>query len=353
VREAAPNEIARLERRVCELEERLTRLAALRRAAQAAASAGTVDVVLSELSREVGAVMPRAAEVCTMEWDRRRRVVRDVIDYRPRTARRVALPEVATYRLADLPELENLLRRGAGHLMSLREDPRTPQAQRAYMCRWNWKTLLQLPLVTGGRTIGVLEVVDIERQQPFADEDIEFCETVAAQAAHALQSAQLFERIRHLADHDALTGLANPRTFRRRVGGAVRGARATGRSVAVLVIDLDDFKALNDRRGHAFGDRVLCRGAAVLRRVSRVGDCPGRLGGDELALLACDADAGAATVLGERIRRELAQESVSVSIGIAASSCGAVRGADLIHQADMALLSAKALGKNAVCLAAA
>ena len=353
MRPDASTELARLERRAADLEERLTRLAALHRATQAAASAGTVEAVLAGVSREVGTVLPRVSEVCTMAWDRRRRVVYDVVDYRPRSARRVALPDNIAYRLAELPHLEDLLRHGAGHLVSMRDDPKTPASQRAYMSRWNWKTLLQLPLVTGGRTLGVLEIVDVERQEPFAADEIEFCETISGQAAHALQSAQLFERIRHLADHDALTGLANPRTFRRRVGAALRSARARRRHVALLVLDLDDFKALNDRRGHAFGDRVLRRGATVLRRVSRAGDCPGRLGGDELALLACGADTDAAVVLAHRIRKAFAREGVTVSIGIASADGHAGTAADLIHAADMALLAAKARGKNGIRLAPA
>jgi diguanylate cyclase (GGDEF)-like protein len=345
-------DVARLERRINELELRLSQLGILHRAAQAASSAVAVEQVYADLARELGSALPRVDEIAIMEWDRRRGVVRDVLDYRPWSGRRVAVTAGSQYALRDLPDLGALLRRGSGHLVSMVRDPDTAPAQRRYMGQWTWKTLLQLPLVSGGRTLGAVELVDNRMEAPFAQHEIELCETLAAQSALALQGALLFERIKHMADHDALTGLANPRTFRRRVAASMTGANRRRASLALLVLDIDNFKRLNDTHGHAHGDRVLRRGASILRRHARVGDTAGRLGGDELALLLTGADNDQARLVAERLVAAFARDKVGVSLGVSVHPGAAHSAAELIEHADSALLRAKALGKARVELAA-
>jgi diguanylate cyclase (GGDEF)-like protein len=345
-------DVARLERRVNELELRLSQLGILHRAAQAASSAVSVEQVYTDLARELGSALPRVSEIAIMEWDRRRGLVRDVLDYRPWSGRRVAVTAGSQYALRDLPDLSALLRRGSGHLVSMVSDPDTPPAQRRYMGQWTWKTLLQIPLVSGGRTLGAVELVDNRMEAPFAQHEIELCETLAAQSALALQGALLFERIKHMADHDALTGLANPRTFRRRVAASMTGANRRRASLALLVLDIDNFKRLNDTHGHAHGDRVLRRGASILRRHARVGDTAGRLGGDELALLLTGTDHDQARLVAERLVSAFARDKVGVSVGVAVHPGAARSAAELIEHADSALLRAKALGKARVELAA-
>jgi diguanylate cyclase (GGDEF)-like protein len=342
----------RLERRVVELEHRLERLAVLHRAVQSAAAATSVDQVLWDLARELGAALPRVGEICVVEWDRRRGLVRDVLDYRPHSGRRVPIPANATYLLSGLPELHELLRSGRGHLQSIVNDPQIHPTQFAYMHPWKWRVLLQLPLVSGGRTMGAIELVDSRSYAPFAPDEIEFCETMAAQAALALQSAHLFERVRHLADHDALTGLANTRTFRRQVGTALRAARRRGHRGSVLVLDIDDFKRLNDAHGHAHGDRVLRRAAGTLRRQARQGDIAGRLGGDELALLLARADHAEAAEVAARLMDAFSRAGVGISVGVAGFPELHRTADSVIEAADHALLAAKAAGKRRIQLAA-
>ncbi len=335
-----------------ELERRIERLAVLHRAVQSAAAATSVDQVLWDLARELGAALPRVGEICVVEWDRRRGLVRDVLDYRPHSGRRVPIPPNAVYMLSGLPELHELLRNGRGHMQSIVNDPLISPSQFSYMNPWKWRVLLQLPLVSGGRTMGAIELVDYHSHEPFAPDEIEFCETMAAQAALALQGAHLFERVRHLADHDALTGLANTRTFRRQAGSALRAARRRGHRGAVLVLDIDDFKHLNDAHGHAHGDRVLRRAAGMLRRHARLGDVAGRLGGDELALLLARADRDDAIAVAARLMDAFSRSAIGISVGVAGfpelhESAGAV-----IEAADHALLAAKAAGKRRIELAA-
>ena len=337
---------AELERYVAELEQRVTRLTALHRVAQSMAKTPTASRVLVELARELGAALPRVSEVSVSEWDRRRGMIRDIFEFHPRVGRQVPLPDL-TFDLATLPDLDALLRTGSGSLVSLSNGEGTSDAQLAYMRRFSWHTLLQVPLASGGRTLGVIEIIDIEATRPWDRHEIEFCETLATQAAITLQHAQLFQRIRSMADHDALTGLANPRVFHRRAEAAERAARRKRIPLAVLVMDIDDFKRLNDTNGHAHGDRVLRRAAEILRQHARATDTAARLGGDELALLLPRTSSTDAGAIAERIAGAFEREGIGMSIGLACTD-GATTVAGIVESADRALLSAKRHGKRRI-----
>ena len=340
-------QVSALERRVAELEQSLARLTALHRVAQSIAKSPSASRVLVELARELGAALPRVYEVSVSEWDRRRGLIRDIFEYKPQEDRRVAIPG-SKFELAVLPDLDALLRAGRGSLVSLRTGVNTSATQVAYMKRFGWHSLLQVPLASGGRTLGVLEIADIDAAQPWEAHEIEFCETLASQAAVTLQQAQLFERIRHVADHDALTSLANPRVFHRKAAAAERAARRYGTPLGVRVIDIDDFKRFNDEHGHAHGDRVLRQTAAILRRHARATDTAGRLGGDELALLLPRTSAHETGTMADRLSRAFDREGVAVSIGLAVAPGIAATGGSIVERADHALLRAKRQGKRRV-----
>lgn len=141
---------------------------------------------------------------------------------------------------------------------------------------------------------------------------------------------------------DALTGLANRETF-------TRAMRSPGEGVAVVYIDIDDFKRVNDRWGHAAGDRVLVEVASRISAACRPGDVVARFGGDEFVVLLRDVDATAAERIGRRILEEVAAPlglddgpaRVSVSIGLASRRDGI----DPVELADRAMLSAKRQGR--------
>ena len=216
------------------------------------------------------------------------------------------------------------------------------------MKRFGWRSLLQAPLAASGRTLAVIEIADIDESRPWQEHEIEFCETLASQAAMTLQQAQLFERIRHMADHDALTGLANPRVFYRRAAAAERAARRHEAPLGVLVLDIDDFKQVNDERGHAHGDRVLRSVAAALRLHARGTDLAGRLGGDELALLLPRTRPEDVRQIAKRLARALREEGILVSIGLAVIPGSESAGVGLVEAADLALLRAKRDGKGRI-----
>jgi diguanylate cyclase (GGDEF)-like protein/PAS domain S-box-containing protein len=163
----------------------------------------------------------------------------------------------------------------------------------------------------------------------------------------------LEEQLAHEALHDPLTGLANRVLFKDRVQHAVARQRRGGRPIAVLFVDLDDFKTVNDSLGHGVGDVLLVEAGRRIQGCIRPGDTTARLGGDEFAVLLEDADAPAARAAAERIVHALdapvhvagREVFVTGSIGIAPGAPG--DGVDdLLRNADMAMYRAKEVGKG-------
>jgi diguanylate cyclase (GGDEF)-like protein len=188
---------------------------------------------------------------------------------------------------------------------------------------WNhhW---LAVPLYDrAGEAIGVIWADEPEdRLLPSADR-LQALRVFANQATTALLAARQFEQMRFLADHDPLTDLLNRRSFVRELDSEVARARRYDHPIALLVLDFDDLKALNDTHGHAAGDEALQHGAVTLRRVLRGGDHAFRIGGDEFAVILPEATAADARAVAKRIAEELrsvpsADEwKLSMSFGIA------------------------------------
>ncbi|WP_157269436.1 sensor domain-containing diguanylate cyclase [Azohydromonas aeria] len=174
------------------------------------------------------------------------------------------------------------------------------------------------------------------------------------------------ERKRHeaelqrLATTDELTGVLNRRAFLDEVERELARFQRHGHAGALLMLDLDHFKQVNDRHGHAAGDAVLVQVCAALRERLRRSDRIGRLGGEEFALLLPETPAEGAAVLAESLRREVAALEigtpagplrVTASIGVAAFAASEADAAALLGRADRALYAAKALGRNRVARA--
>jgi diguanylate cyclase (GGDEF)-like protein len=159
-------------------------------------------------------------------------------------------------------------------------------------------------------------------------------------------------RERALASTDALTGAANGRTFYERVGHEARRGQRTGRPLTLAYLDVDNFKAVNDRQGHAAGDALLREVARIIGEQSRAGDLAARLGGDEFALLLPETDAaGAAAVLGrlrEALLRRVAARAwpVTFSMGAATFLRPPCEVDELVGAADELMYLAKRGGKD-------
>jgi diguanylate cyclase (GGDEF)-like protein len=160
-----------------------------------------------------------------------------------------------------------------------------------------------------------------------------------------LDNARLFDQVRHLAVSDSLTGLGNYRKLISVLEAEIQRSRRTGRSFAVLLMDLDGLKAINDRHGHLVGSRAICRLGNVLRVHSRGIDTAARYGGDEFALVLPEAGGDAAKSVGDRICERLLADAewpkVSVSVGAAVFPQDGETIEQLLDAADRALYGMK------------
>jgi diguanylate cyclase (GGDEF)-like protein len=212
------------------------------------------------------------------------------------------------------------------------------------------------PIRTENRVLGTLLVTnrlgDLER---FGADDVRLFETLANHAGVALELIELDEELRQQAFYDSLTGLPNRALFRDRVEHALAATRRKGSRPAVLFLDLDDFKTINDSLGHAAGDQLLVTVAERLRSGVRDADTAARLGGDEFGILVEDVrDTSEPALLAERLIASL-QEPVTVegkeitvtaSAGISISAGGEQDAADLMRDGDAAMYRAKKAGKG-------
>ena len=165
------------------------------------------------------------------------------------------------------------------------------------------------------------------------------------------------ERLRAEADRDYLTGLANRRRFRKALGQEVERWRRYQTPCALLLVDVDHLKKINDTYGHPAGDRVIRYVAEALAEQSRDNDTAARLGGEEFALLLAGVGSDKAVAAAERLRRAVCARPleevgvVTVSIGVAACPSGAKSERELFAASDAALYRAKREGRNLVVLA--
>jgi diguanylate cyclase (GGDEF)-like protein len=212
---------------------------------------------------------------------------------------------------------------------------------------------LGVPIVLYGGVEGAL-AVQSRTPGAFGEEQQRLLESIAAQVAIALQNAHLYE----LAMVDGLTGLFVRRYFDARLDEEIERARRYGTEFSVAMMDIDNFKELNDTHGHQAGDRVLRDLAAIIRQQMRGGDTAARYGGEEFSMILPRTDMVAAYNQAERIRALIADYrlsvgdqvvSVTASFGIAAyPGSGATTAEDLVRLADRALYRAKRTGKDRV-----
>ena len=224
--------------------------------------------------------------------------------------------------------------------------------------RYRTNSFIALPIVAGSDVLGVVCVADRGDEQAFTRDNLSALRALAAPAAlalareHARRQADSFA---HAAAIDPVSGLFNRRYFQARFEEELQRAWRHHRPVALLMIDIDNFKSINDRFGHLVGDVVIRDAAEILRRSVRVFDVCTRFGGDEFAIVMPDSGQDGAAKIAERIRQrieahrpsELGSTQISVSVGITVSS-DEMSARELVAQADQALYLAKQAGRNQV-----
>ncbi len=230
------------------------------------------------------------------------------------------------------------------------EDPAADPAEVALLRRDGNRALAMLPLVAKGEAIGLVELFS---KTPVAWDEgrLRFAQTMANEAGMALENARLYEAARNLADRDPLTGFYNHRFLHERLGEEVVRAQRARRPLSMLMLDLDDFKLVNDTFGHLFGDRVLTFTADLIRSTLRASDIPARYGGDEFAILLPETDRDEACSAAERILaafrdRPFVGEQrgpvpIAASIGVATYPADGRTPTELIAAADEALYRVK------------
>jgi diguanylate cyclase (GGDEF)-like protein len=205
--------------------------------------------------------------------------------------------------------------------------------------------------------LGVLSIA--RHGRAFTREEEELLEYLAGQAIVSIENASLHETVGRQAVTDELTGLANARAFRSILDREIERSRRFQSPLGLVMLDLDNFKQVNDRHGHQQGDEVLASVAAVLRDFSRDIDAPARYGGEELAVVLPQTDSEGAALLAERMREAVERLRVpsvngdgslrvTASFGVASVPESAAGREELVAAADAALYRAKRGGKNRV-----
>jgi diguanylate cyclase (GGDEF)-like protein len=199
--------------------------------------------------------------------------------------------------------------------------------------------------------MGFLAVFSRSASHRYNDEVTRELEELAQRAGPAIANARRFREARQLADLDALTGLHNRRYFHETLAREVSRAQRYGRRLALVVFDLDDFKAINDRIGHLAGDAVLAEIAERVRDVVRAADIACRVGGDEFAVILPESSMGDADQLYHRVRGAVSSRAVAQAgrLNLSAGIAELTEDDDpttFFERADEALYRAKELGKG-------
>jgi diguanylate cyclase (GGDEF)-like protein len=216
------------------------------------------------------------------------------------------------------------------------------------------------PVVHHGRTTGVMAATR-EQTNAFSEVETGLLEAISDQLGLAIRHTQLFHELRRGSQHDDLTGLGNRRLLRIRLEDELHRAERFGEAVSILAIDIDYFKALNDRHGHPTGDASLRKLAGLMTRNLRRIDTIARIGGEEFVALLPRTTLTSAAQVAEKLRSIVERTefpggegqpdgTLTISVGVAALRPDE-SGSDLLSRADTALYEAKDRGRNRVVTA--
>jgi len=222
------------------------------------------------------------------------------------------------------------------------------------------KSEMVVPLSIHGRTLGTLNLASAT-SHAFTAADFDILQRCGQLAAVAVENRNLYQHTLEQSLIDPLTKIYNNRQFRRLLEVEISRAHRHSRTLALIMIDVDNFKKVNDTLGHPIGDRVLCGISLILATGLRSSDVLARYGGEEFAVILPETERDSARRVAEKLCRDVAEKAsfpdgrggqvrATVSLGIAFFPLDAGNGDDLVYRADQALYRAKTSGKNRVSL---
>jgi diguanylate cyclase (GGDEF)-like protein len=308
----------------------------------------SLDALLVRIADTVGDLIPHDT-LTIYEADETKRVLKPVL------VRDVYADEIMSTTISFSEGITGWAARNREAVLSnqahldprVRTVPGTPAEPEALIC---------VPLIARGRIKGALNIYREGEAGAFNETEFEVAKRFGDAAALALDNAESRARLEHQARTDSLTGLYNHSVFYERLLLSLHEASRTRVPIAVLMLDIDDFKQVNDVHGHAVGDELLRFLAEALRAIVRPEDIICRLGGEEFAVVMVGCGGEDAVRVAERIQTRLAAVDfpgigrMTVSVGLALAPEHAMNPRELAACAEAAMMTAKAQGKNQVIL---
>jgi diguanylate cyclase (GGDEF)-like protein len=309
----------------------------------------SLDALLVRIADTVGDLIPSLDTLTIYEADERKRVLKPVL------VRDVYADEIMSTTISFSEGITGWATRhreavlcNQAHLdPRVRTVPGTPMEPEALIC---------VPLIARGQIKGALNIYREGDAVAFSETEFEIAKRFGDAAALALDNAEIRARLEHQARTDSLTGLFNHSVFYERLLQSLQESSRTHMPLAVLMLDIDDFKHVNDVHGHAVGDELLRFLAEALRAIVRPEDVICRLGGEEFAVVMDGCGGEDAVRVAERVQSRLAAVDfpgigrMTVSVGLSLGPEHAMNPRELAACAEAAMMTAKVQGKNQVVL---
>jgi diguanylate cyclase (GGDEF)-like protein/PAS domain S-box-containing protein len=262
------------------------------------------------------------------------------------------------YDLTKSPQTLDALHAGKPTMTRI-SDPHIALEDLEEMSCYGAKSVIKVPMIVSGRLLGYAEIWESRSERVWSDDEICLCQTLANQAAIAIENARLYDEMQLLAVTDELTGVYNRRGFFEAAKRVLTRAYRYHRPLSAIMMDIDHFKRINDIYSHAVGDKVLQALAKLCQANLRESDIFGRYGGEEFVIVLPDTGFKSACQISERLRQVIADTpvltehgpvAVTVSMGVACTTYEIEELPILLDRADSAMYTAKTTGRNQVAI---